>query len=92
MVKQSHALSDRPRFVAAGELISAGMRILLVGAGARLRRLRAALHTALQPASAATYEPIQTKAARRFVLDLLEKPGAHIEHARRSVRAAFKHP
>ena len=40
MVKQSHKLIDRPRYVAAGEIISAGMRTLLVGAGVRLRRLR----------------------------------------------------
>ncbi len=40
MVKQSHKLIDRPRYVAAGEIISAGMRTLLTRAGDRLRRLR----------------------------------------------------
>ena len=85
MVKQSPALADRPRSVAAGDLISDGKRILLVGAGERMRRLRAALHAALQPASAAGYEPVQMRAARRFVLDLLEEPAKHIEHARRCV-------
>ena len=58
MLTHSSHLSDRPRRVAAGELISQGMRILLVGAGARLRRLRGALHAMLQPARAETYQPM----------------------------------
>ena len=85
MVKQSPALADRPRHVAAGELLSNGMRVLLTGAGARLRRLRTALHAALAPARAAGYEPVQARAARTFVLDLLDAPEKHIDHAKRWV-------
>ncbi|KAH9921236.1 cytochrome P450 [Epithele typhae] len=83
MVQQAPALADRPRHVAADELVSRGMRVLLVGAGARLRRLRAALHAALQPASAPRYERVQGKAARQFVRDVAEDPARFAEHARR---------
>ena len=40
MVKQSHKLADRPRYIVAGEILSRGMRILATRAGERLRRLR----------------------------------------------------
>lgn len=40
MVKLSHKLADRPRYVSAGEIISGDMRTLMTGAGERLRRLR----------------------------------------------------
>ncbi|KAI0770000.1 cytochrome P450 [Fomes fomentarius] len=83
MVKQSHKLADRPRYVSAGEIISGDMRTLMTGAGERLRRLRSSLHAALQPQSAAKYEPIQMYNARNFILDILDDPDRHIEHARR---------
>ena len=40
MVKQSHKLVDRPKYIAAGEILSKGMRILITGVGPRLRRMR----------------------------------------------------
>lgn len=40
MQKHGTELADRPRYIAAGELMSGGMRTLLVGAGERIRRLR----------------------------------------------------
>ncbi|TFK93081.1 cytochrome P450 [Polyporus arcularius HHB13444] len=83
MVKQSHKLIDRPRYVAAGEIISAGMRTLLTRAGDRLRRLRSSLHAALQPQVSAKYEPIQTHNALNYILDLLDDPDKHLEHAKR---------
>ncbi len=43
------------------------------------------LHAALQPQSAAKYEPIQMYNARNFILDILDDPDRHIEHARRYV-------
>ncbi|KAI0720580.1 cytochrome P450 [Cerioporus squamosus] len=83
MVKQSHKLIDRPRYVAAGEIISAGMRTLLTRAGDRLRRLRSSLHAALQPQASAKYEPVQTHNALNYILDLLNDPDKHLDHARR---------
>ncbi|KAI0754867.1 cytochrome P450 [Daedaleopsis nitida] len=82
MVKQSHKLIDRPRYIAAGELISANMRVLITGAGDRLRRLRSSLHSALQPQTAAKYQPIQMHNARNYILDILDRPEQHIDHAR----------
>lgn len=40
MEKQGASLADRPRSIAVGEILSGGMRILVEGAGDRLRRLR----------------------------------------------------
>lgn len=40
MQKHGTDLADRPRYIAAGELMSGGKRTLLVGAGDRLRKLR----------------------------------------------------
>ena len=40
---------------------------------------------ALAPARAAGYEPVQARAARTFVLDLLDAPEKHIDHAKRWV-------
>ena len=39
----------------------------------------------LAPARAAGYEPVQARAARTFVLDLLDAPEKHIDHAKRWV-------
>ncbi|KAI0647953.1 cytochrome P450 [Trametes meyenii] len=83
MVKQSHHLADRPRMVAAGELLSDGMRVLTLGAGDRLKKYRTALHAVLQPQSAATYEYMQMQNARLFILDLLDNPSEFLNHAKR---------
>jgi hypothetical protein len=40
MEKEGSALVDRPWVVAAGDTLSGGMRMLLVRAGSRFRRLR----------------------------------------------------
>ncbi|KAI0826895.1 cytochrome P450 [Trametes gibbosa] len=83
MVKQSHNLADRPRAVAAGELLSKGMRILTIGAGDRLKKYRSILHATLQPQSAARYEYMQMQNARNFILDILDEPTEFLNHAKR---------
>ncbi|KAM5534989.1 hypothetical protein V8D89_011362 [Ganoderma adspersum] len=83
MVKQSHKLADRPRYVVAGEILSKGMRILAIRAGDRLRRLRGSLHAILQPQASIAYVPIQMKHARNYVLDILDAPEQHLTHAKR---------
>ena len=40
MEKEGAALVDRPHSISAGEIMSGGMRILLVGQGERYRKLR----------------------------------------------------
>lgn len=101
MQKHGTELADRPRYVAAGELMSGGMRTLLVGAGERIRRLRRctrsrlifpnrltyirALHSHLQPTIAVHYKAIQDRHAVSFLLDILNDPGHHLDHSRRSV-------
>lgn len=40
MEKQGASLADRPRSIAAAETLSGGMRVVVQGAGDRLRRLR----------------------------------------------------
>ncbi|KAJ3550664.1 hypothetical protein NM688_g5022 [Phlebia brevispora] len=74
---------DRPRFIAAGEIMAGGMRTLLVGAGDRIRKLRRALLSQMQPSVAAQYQPIQMKNAKTYILDVLTDPDSHVAHARR---------
>ncbi|KAI0349583.1 cytochrome P450 [Trametes cingulata] len=83
MVKQSHNLADRPRTIAAGEILSGGMRTLTLGVGERLKRYRSVLHATLQPQSAAKYEYMQMQNARNFIIDLLDDPDEFIGHAKR---------
>ena len=40
MQKHGADLADRPRMIAAGDIVSGGMRTLLTPGGERLRRLR----------------------------------------------------
>jgi hypothetical protein len=85
MEKKGAAVADRPRFVAAQEILSRGMRILPTRAGDRIRRMRRALHSFMQYAVATKYGPIQIANAKNVVLDILENPTAHAMHARRWV-------
>lgn len=75
--------ADRPRTVAAGEMMSGNMRILLIGVGNRFRKLRKALHSHLQPKLVPTYEPLQLFNAKVLIRDILKNPEGHRKHARR---------
>ncbi|KAI0693913.1 cytochrome P450 [Cytidiella melzeri] len=83
MQKHGADLVDRPRLIAAGDIVSGGMRTLLTPAGERLKRLRRALHSQLQPSAVSQWLPLQTKNAKALVLDILHEPDKHIDHARR---------
>ncbi len=41
------------------------------------------LHAALQPQVSAKYEPIQTHNALNYIIDLLDDPDKHLDHAKR---------
>ncbi|EGN94234.1 hypothetical protein SERLA73DRAFT_171698 [Serpula lacrymans var. lacrymans S7.3] len=83
MEKEGGALVGRPRLVAAGEIVSKDMRLLLSQSGDQFRRLRRAAHTHLQAKAAETYEPLQMFNAKNVILDILDDPKEHIMHARR---------
>ncbi|KAF5370353.1 hypothetical protein D9758_006931 [Tetrapyrgos nigripes] len=83
MEKEGASLTDRPLSIAAGETLSGGMRTLIVGAGARLKKLRRALHSRLQEKVAVDYEPMQLTNAKNVVLDILKDPQNHQAHGRR---------
>ncbi|KIK33867.1 hypothetical protein CY34DRAFT_813317 [Suillus luteus UH-Slu-Lm8-n1] len=82
MEKQGASLVDRPRLIAAGELLGGGMLIPFIPAGERFRRLRRAIHTHLQPKAAETYQPLQNSYAKNTVLDILNDPHNFQDHAR----------
>jgi cytochrome P450 len=86
MEKEGGSLMDRPRSIAAGEILSRGMRILLAS-GDRFRRLRKAVHTHLQPKAVLAYRDMQCDNAKVFILDILDDPKNHQEHASRYVLA-----
>ncbi|KAG1741904.1 uncharacterized protein EDB91DRAFT_1247949 [Suillus paluster] len=69
MEKEGGLLADHPRAVAAGEILSCGLRLILVPAGEQFRRLRRVAHTHLQAKAAESYAPIQMDAAHNVILD-----------------------
>lgn len=83
MEKEGGSLVDRPRSIAAGEMLSKGMRILMARSGDRFRRLRKAVHTHLQPKVAEAYQDMQRENAMIFILDMLNDPKNHQQHAQR---------
>ncbi|KAG2100173.1 cytochrome P450 [Suillus discolor] len=80
MEKQGRTLADRPRFVAAGEILSRGLSLGFCRIGDRLRRLRRVLHTHLQPKSAETYQPLQMSQAKTVILNILDDPSNFQNH------------
>ncbi|KAK7047097.1 hypothetical protein VNI00_006761 [Paramarasmius palmivorus] len=83
MEKEGASLVDRPTSIAAGETLSGGMRVLLTPAGERFKKLRRALHAHLQPKSVSSYSPVLMKTARQHMLDIVENPNRHQDHAKR---------
>ncbi|THV05169.1 cytochrome P450 [Dendrothele bispora CBS 962.96] len=87
MEKEGVNLTDRPTSIAAGETLSGGMRVLLTPAGDRFKKLRKALHAHLQPKSISSYHPVLTKTARQHMLDIVQDPSRHQDHAKRYAAA-----
>ncbi|KAG2360132.1 cytochrome P450 [Suillus spraguei] len=83
MEKKGGSLVDRPRSIAAGEMLSDGMRLVLARSGEQFRRLRKAVHIHLQSKAAETYQDIQREHAMDLVLDMLNNPKNHQNHAHR---------
>lgn len=83
METEGRSLADRPPSIAAGEMLSNGMRIVMARSGERFRRLRKAVHTHLQPKAAEAYKDMQHDNARQFILDILNDPKNHQNHAAR---------
>ncbi|EGN92985.1 hypothetical protein SERLA73DRAFT_190373 [Serpula lacrymans var. lacrymans S7.3] len=89
MEKEGGALADRPRLIAAGEIFSRNMRLLLTRYGEQFKRLRKAAHTHLQPKAVVAYEPLQMHNAKNVILDILDNPALHMMHARRYSASAM---
>ncbi|KAH9948109.1 cytochrome P450 [Amylocystis lapponica] len=81
--KHSGEVADRPRVVAANEILSGSLRTILTPSGERLRKIKKALHAYLQPRVAVTHRPLQLKNALNYILDILDKPEDHLDHAKR---------
>ncbi|PBK64299.1 cytochrome P450 [Armillaria solidipes] len=82
MEKEGAALTDRPRWTAASEIVSGGMRSLLLQSGERLRKFRKALHTHLQAKAAKDYEPLQMHYAANLVRNIAGNPAKHMDYAK----------
>lgn len=83
MEKEGAVLVDRPRLVAASEIVSQGMRLIFAGSGERFRRLRKAAHTHLQPKAVEVYQDMQIEGAMNVILSILNDPESHIQHVQR---------
>ncbi|KAG2342045.1 cytochrome P450 [Suillus weaverae] len=74
MEHQGAVLADRPRMIAAGEILSGGLGLTLTPFGEKFRRKRRALHTHLQPKAVEAYQPLLTSQVKNLVLDILDDP------------------
>ncbi|KAG1895391.1 cytochrome P450 [Suillus fuscotomentosus] len=83
MEKEGGSLVDRPRAIAASEILSNGLSLSMARYGERFRRLRKAVHPHLQPKAAEEYQDMQRENAMKFILDMLNDPTAHQKHAQR---------
>lgn len=82
MEKKGAVLVDRPHSIAASDLLSKGLRFLLVG-GERFRRYRKAVHIHLQPKAAVAYQDLQLESAKDVITDILNDPKNHRVHVQR---------
>ncbi|KAL1748949.1 cytochrome P450 [Schizophyllum fasciatum] len=89
--RHAPAFADRPRSIAAGEVLSGGMRTLMIPKGERIKKLRRALLMSLQPAASAVHKPVQAKAARIALLDVLRRPDAFVDHYRKYAASVIMH-
>ncbi|KAG1724555.1 cytochrome P450 [Suillus lakei] len=83
MEKEGSALVDRPHAIAADEMFSQNMRLVLIRVGSRFRRMRKAAHVQLQPKAVEEYRDIQSEDAKQLVCDILKTPEKHQEHVKR---------
>ncbi|EIW85900.1 cytochrome P450 [Coniophora puteana RWD-64-598 SS2] len=72
---------SRPELVAAGTMLSRGQRLISQPAGDLFKRMCKAVHEPLQPKTAMSYAPLQFEAAKRYVLNMLERPDLAQHHA-----------
>ncbi|KAI0305228.1 cytochrome P450 [Multifurca ochricompacta] len=80
--KRSSLYSDRPTMKAFSSLISIDWSIALEPYGTRWRGWRKSFHENLHPAAAHEYRPLELKAARLLLRNLLETPEGFYEHLR----------
>ncbi|KAJ3503289.1 hypothetical protein NLJ89_g8497 [Agrocybe chaxingu] len=83
MEKEGAALADRPHNISAGDTLSGGMRVMFTPAGEKHKKMRRALHAHLQPKIVASYAPIFMRNAKQHILDVIDNPNRHQDHAKR---------
>ncbi|KAL4071169.1 cytochrome P450 [Scleroderma yunnanense] len=83
MEKNGAVTADRPHSIAARELLSKGLRMVLEHNNERFRRLRKAMSIHLQPKSIHKYKPMQMQDAKNLIIDILNDPKNHQTHALR---------
>jgi len=71
---RSSIYCDRPQLEMAGNIMSGGLRTLCLPYGDRWKRFRRVLHSQLDNKAATSYQPIQERASRELILDILERP------------------
>jgi len=81
MERQGGLLADRPPRTSITELLTGGVSIGFTN-GPRLRLMRRAMHTHLQPKAVGTYAPLQMEHVRGTIIGLLDEPAKYQTHAR----------
>ncbi|KAI9618458.1 hypothetical protein H4Q26_012279 [Puccinia striiformis f. sp. tritici PST-130] len=76
---RSSIYCDRPQLEMAGNIMSGGLRTLCLPYGERWKRFRRVLHSQLDTKAAISYQPIQERASRQLILDIVERPKCFTE-------------
>lgn len=95
--KESGSTSDRPRQIMAGDLMSGGKRMLILGYNDRWRMYRKIFHEALNNVAAAEYESIQETEAILTASHIGQQPDRFQDHFGRYAAStimtiAYDHP
>ncbi|TDL29030.1 cytochrome P450 [Rickenella mellea] len=87
--KRSLWYSDRPTFPMSGELLDCEWLPVMIRYDERFKTHRQFMHRHCQAKVCHNYLPTQTKAARTFIRQLLDKPHDCERHARRAAAATI---
>ncbi|KAH7050031.1 putative O-methylsterigmatocystin oxidoreductase [Macrophomina phaseolina] len=83
MDRQSASTSGRQPMPVGADIISGGMRFLLMTYSPRWRRLRSIVHKLLTPKASDTFKPSQEFEGKQLLFDIMKKPEDTYNHCRR---------
>ncbi|KAF5355238.1 hypothetical protein D9758_005998 [Tetrapyrgos nigripes] len=81
LVKQGASTIDRPHWIAANQILSRNARIVTMSSGPNLRKFRKILNNFLSLRAVKSFAPLQMKAAKSMLFNIMDEPERHQWHA-----------